>query len=71
MRKPKPPCPPDCGKRQVGCRKDCEAWQEYERQQAEYRQEKDTQIRHIKDVIEYKKDFRETALRKKKIRGRK
>ena len=29
----------DCDKRQVGCRKDCAAWQEYEKLQAEYREQ--------------------------------
>ena len=74
MPKPNAPCKKDgvdCTKRVLGCRTVCTDWQKYERKQAEYRQDKAEQIRLTKDVIEYKKDFRETALRKKKIRGRK
>ena len=74
MTKPNAPCKingVDCPKRVLGCRTDCPEWQRYEAEQAEYRKEKDASIRQAKDVIEYKKDFREQALRKKKIRGRK
>lgn len=31
--KPLPPCKPDCSKRKVGCRSECDGWQKY---QAEY-----------------------------------
>ena len=42
MRRLKAPCfkdGKDCTKRKVGCRKDCEDWQIYEKQQAEYREQ--------------------------------
>lgn len=38
MRRPIAPCK-DCTERVLGCRTDCTEWQEYERKQAEYRQE--------------------------------
>ena len=42
MAKLKVPCwndGKDCDKREVGCRKNCEAWQEYEKLQAKYREQ--------------------------------
>lgn len=42
MRRLKAPCfkdGKDCTKRKLGCRKDCEEWQQYEKQQAEYREQ--------------------------------
>lgn len=30
----------DCAKRKLGCRAECEEWQIYEKQQAEYREER-------------------------------
>ena len=37
MHKPIAPCK-DCTERVLGCRTDCDPWQEYERKQAEWRQ---------------------------------
>ena len=37
VKKPIPPCPRDCENRQVGCRKNCDAWLFYEVELGIYR----------------------------------
>ena len=50
MGKLKAPCfknGKDCTKRKVGCRKDCEEWQQYEKRKAEYKE----QLRSIYNTV--------------------
>lgn len=55
MVKPKPPCTPDCGKRQLGCRNDCPDWKKYEQDKAEYRAARDVEYKCYSAYSAYKR----------------
>ena len=40
MNKPKPPCGKNCGKRYLGCHIDCEKYNEYVKQNEEYKKQR-------------------------------
>ena len=47
IRGPKPPCGPNCEKREVGCHGRCERWAEYSEKRSAYREE-----RHMNRVVD-------------------
>lgn len=68
MKKPIPPCKPDCPKRKLGCRSECPDWPIYEAEQAEYRKEQEEAYRYKQEFSRYRE---ETYQRNKRARGEK
>lgn len=67
MVKPKPPCPPDCQKRQVGCRSSCQDWEEYEAELAEYREWRENKYKGDSDAENYISDRLSRAIHYKHV----
>lgn len=61
---PKHPCPPKCPKRTGECKITCEKWQGYEEEYKEFEKQKRAEIEHDEAILEYKRDRRNSYIRK-------
>lgn len=66
MKRPKHPCPTDCEKRRVGCRKTCQPWIDYEKAYAEFISKKEHQRILNEEVVKFRRDCCTKGIRQKR-----
>ena len=65
MKKPNPPCGPNCPMRVLGCRSTCKEWQKYEAEMAVYRKEAERTYLQNEAYCRYREERYEHHVRAK------